>query len=486
MHMTLLGHPVSAASMAFVEAVADLLLTQEQGQRRDRGKQLPKFKATISAIVIDLLNAAARRVIVPQISGVVVPEALTYGWAYHGRHTEYFRNADHDVSKRLFADCIDDFERAGLLEREKGISFQSKLTGSDGKKYETHKATRYRATDALAKLAEAHGISSGGYRTHFKYDLPRTVIELREPSEWKDQPNGSRKKEKGKRIRLAPTPEVEALSQPIKELNAFLSAVKIEGGLHWAFRRIFNDGDKSKPAFNKGGRLYSSGPDSYQQDSKETRRSITFDGQPTCEIDIRSSFLTLIYGLCRHHCLDEEGYSLGNPHEEDLYSLPDTESRSVGKAWFTIAIGLHSMPVKWSAARVKDYREETGGNLKKYRVAEVAEKMLSKHPVIGYWLSQTDRNSKDLQFIESNIILNTMLRLKRSYGIPALPVHDSLIVKTQDAEVAAGVLKAEFECMADIIPCLSLSKGTSVGFEIDRVRPLRTQEQEALLDAANF
>ena len=54
-------------------------------------------------------------------------------------------------------------------------------------------------------------------------------------------------------------------------------------------------------------------------------------------------------------------------------------------------------------------------------------------------------------FFESEVILSTMCQLIKR-GIPSLPVHDSLIVKRQDADSAKKCLATEYEFKIGIRP----------------------------------
>ena len=46
-------------------------------------------------------------------------------------------------------------------------------------------------------------------------------------------------------------------------------------------------------------------------------------------------------------------------------------------------------------------------------------------------------------FIESEIIIGTMLELMRSYRIPCFSVHDSIIVRKKDQQTAMETLESQ-------------------------------------------
>jgi len=63
----------------------------------------------------------------------------------------------------------------------------------------------------------------------------------------------------------------------------------------------------------------------------------------------------------------------------------------------------------------------------------------------------------DLMFTESEIIIGTMLELMHSYGIPCFSVHDSIIARKSDQQIAMEILKDQFFSLANIEPRLKVS-----------------------------
>ena len=64
-------------------------------------------------------------------------------------------------------------------------------------------------------------------------------------------------------------------------------------------------------------------------------------------------------------------------------------------------------------------------------------------PMLADWPSQRVTWA-DLMFIESEIVIGTMLELMRSYSAPSFPVHDSIIVRKSDTELAFDILSQQF------------------------------------------
>jgi hypothetical protein len=117
---------------------------------------------------------------------------------------------------------------------------------------------------------------------------------------------------------------------------ALLVSICIRGGSHRGYVRIFNIGDD--PGFNwdKGGRLYSLGETSYQRLNREQRARITIDGDSVIELDIRASYLTILFAIC--------GRCAELP--PDPYDVPEL-SRAVVKKWVVATLGSDGHIKRW-------------------------------------------------------------------------------------------------------------------------------------------
>ena len=76
---------------------------------------------------------------------------------------------------------------------------------------------------------------------------------------------------------------------------------------------------------------------------------------------------------------------------------------------------------------------------KAYPMKVVREKVLQRHPLLERWggkIRGRVRDWSDLMFAESDAVIRTMLVLKRQYGVPSLPVYDSIIVPMDKVQVA--------------------------------------------------
>ncbi len=135
----------------------------------------------------------------------------------------------------------------------------------------------------------------------------------------------------------------------------------------------------------------------------------------------------------------------------------DAIPRLVIKMWFTKTMGHTCFHTGWMDKDVEKYAEAfPRRNLRKdYPIKKVEEAVLARFPVLAKWPFCPIRWG-DLQYIESCIIVKTMLRLARDHGIPAYPVHDSIIVPVSKAKVAEQVLREAFKEEVGVYPALSV------------------------------
>jgi hypothetical protein len=209
-------------------------------------------------------------------------------------------------------------------------------------------------------------------------------------------------------------------------------------GTHRGFFRGYNNGDRRGFDFDRGGRIYSAGEESYQNLPSGERLKLTVNGEAVVEVDVRASFITILYAM---HKLDFEG---------DPYVIDDLgiEGRQAVKMFVAASLGNGAPIEKWSRTHSKDFFEDTGLRLqKRWPLSFVAQLTLKKHPVMGKLdkpIKERIRDWSDLMWIESQAILKTMLDLKRNYQVPSYPVHDSLIVPKSKADRTVRQLRAHY------------------------------------------
>ena len=340
------------------------------------------------------------------------------------------------IGYRVFKRLVEGARSAGLV---------SVVTGTGGGN-EIGVATRFRAEATLISLASECGINPKELDAHFRpMARPARIAHpllLRSASRyvgWKKQQGRNIPIDYGK-------PQAAALAKQVNDLNSFFADIQIEpAGDHYAFHRIFNEGDAPGFDWNKGGRLYSIG-DSYQQRKSADRASIKLNGQPVIEIDIQASHLTILHALL--------GKPL-DPTSHDPYQHPSIPRRIL-KGWVVMTLGHNRFHRAWSADMIADYHQRTGGKLgNDYPIRNVREEALKLLPLLKDWESCPIRWG-DLQFVESCAVVDTVHHLAMEHGIPALPVHDSIIVPACNEEVAASTLQRTFEKRVGVKPKLAL------------------------------
>jgi hypothetical protein len=249
------------------------------------------------------------------------------------------------IGFRVFKNVVTGFERAGFIRLKKGTG-GGKLIGQ---------ATRFRATPKLVGIAASFAVDVSDWRKHFR-SLPRPK-EIANPLVLKTASEaGMGKKRPGSPMPFViGDPKAEEAMKQGQEINAYFADVAVDpDDAHYAFQRVFNEGNVAGFDWNRGGRLVSMG-DSYQQMPADDRSKIKLNGEPVVELDIRASHLTILHA------------KLGRPFDpagDDPYRHPKIP-RNVLKAWVTMTLGYDRFQTRWSSDAVDDYREATGRKLGK-------------------------------------------------------------------------------------------------------------------------
>jgi hypothetical protein len=178
-------------------------------------------------------------------------------------------------------------------------------------------------------------------------------------------------------------------------------------------RRVFN-----RSSFQKGGRLYGW----WQTLSSADRRYILLNGEPVLEPDYAQIHAQIIYAL--------KGISLiGDAYETGEFP------RAWGKKAFNIGINVNNK-LGAIAAISKDLK------ISRRNASRLLDAVMAKHrQVSDIFCSDA---GVGLMKIDADITLRAVQHCQ-AQGIAVLPVHDSLIVPTTDAERTAEIMKAAFE-----------------------------------------
>ncbi|BCB21149.1 hypothetical protein [Bosea sp. ANAM02] len=332
------------------------------------------------------------------------------------------------VAYRPFKAALEALITLGLVEKITGFYDPRRFDWGDGVVSGQGRASRFRATTSLLGIAADHGVIVGAARDHFRQPPPNRVIVLKAKSG-----RVGRVKVRGGRLVVPDRPEVWLLGDQVRQIDAFLRGVEITGGSHQGFVRQFEHGDQ--PGFNwdKGGRLYSTGPGNYQTLSKASRLAMRFDGEQVVEIDIKASYLTILHGKL----------GVRPEFEADPYDIEGVP-REVVKGWLVATFGAEKSLQRWPQEQVRDYATRTGRRLgQDYPVRAVGERLLGRYPVLGS-AGEEGLGWPDLMFTESEVVIRTMLALLKD-GTPSLPVHDSLIVPASRSRPAVDALRESFK-----------------------------------------
>lgn len=248
----------------------------------------------------------------------------------------------------------------------------------------------------------------------------------------------------------------------IRKINSVLSAhpLTTEDGVEFRHgKRIFNNG-----RLNKGGRMY--GP--WQQHGEEERLLMTIDGEQVCEIDLKASYLNLssiIYG--------NERIRTADPYQiiRFVQSEPDPEQRkklrALAKKLISAIVGREGATDIQSRTRFPDgekYFDKITGKKKtisvrkEFNLPENAKAKTYYRDIVEAFpiLNKAEGKWADLMFTESQIVLGAVHKLALE-GVPAFPVHDSLICKLSDKNRTIGAIHSMMMLYLETTFCMDLS-----------------------------
>jgi hypothetical protein len=409
--MALDFYPVSDIGRHFCKELAQRVTDADPLRKNAREKLSDKFQRAVGAAAVDLL------------------------FGFNGRKSEYSyiplqadRYTGQPVSIRHIRSVISGLSQLGLMEL---VAPGFKNHEAMGESF----AGRYKTNTKLSDLFKEFGVTLGNIGNHFKRELPREPLRLTGPKKRGDR--------NPKPISFEITPKVQELYDQVHELNAFIHGFLIEGATFSGLRRIFSQGGSDDYQWNQGGRLYALGTGHYQQTPEDERLEMTIDHEPVVEIDIRASHLTIFHGVSGETFDPRE-----DPYE--ITGFP----RDIIKKWINVTFGKGAFQARWSRGNREDLGIENISKL--YPAVKVMNAVLDVHPLLRQW--ETSKfNVFSLEFIESQIMVNTMLQLKRAFGLVSLPVHDSLICKVSDQNVVHQVLSDTFKLHCGITPYLRLN-----------------------------
>lgn len=346
------------------------------------------------------------------------------------------------MGRDRFWAVIEALGRAGLVDCWAGVRTPGEWRDGRG-----GVASIVQPSPILLSLAEAHGATLETRKADWTTD--RTLLALMPPG----AALGTVTVRPLQGVALGMTPGMEAalagLQAELEAINACNATADIRGaGSCVVLTRRF------RHSLGFGGRFY--GP-AYITTSAEERLAITINGEPVVEIDLKASQLTLLAGLTG--CTLPPG---------DPYAIEGIR-RDVVKAWVVQSLGSGRPARQWSdriaagigaACKPRDVWEALKPRLPFLAdlagvvpAADLAGLDAGRHGwAVGQYLAQR----------EAAVIARALSVLAQS-GIPALPVHDSLIVPSSALNAAKEALVAAFEAGAGVTPRLDVERLDAAG-----------------------
>jgi hypothetical protein len=377
------------------------LANHERRQRRRKGVDQSRFRATLEAFVLDLLVEADRD---------------SESWlAYSRRREDYSATSRYQnslITRQAVCDVADLLVQAGLAQGRPGFFDRSHYQGM----VKVGRRSRLRAQPALVELATAFGVTAD------RVDLAGNVetILLRGPKTHRDRA--------GELVEYDDTPETLKMRSSLAKINEPLASASIGlarslgtevvdvagcselGSLPIVDRppagklyRIFNDG-----RFDRGGRFYGGW---WQSLGKCERANVHIDGEKIVELDFSGMHPRLCYALS------------GRPLETEVdpYAVPGFERdnlRELVKRGFGQLLNGTAKTAR-PPAGCKDQLPK-GASWKQLLAA-----IEGHHHEMRDWLRV--RRGLELQALDA-AIAEQVLTFLAHQGIPCLPVHDSFLV----------------------------------------------------------
>ncbi|MFI0844358.1 hypothetical protein [Mesorhizobium sp. IMUNJ 23232] len=220
------------------------------------------------------------------------------------------------------------------------------------------------------------------------------------------------------------TAETKAMREEVMEINRFLSRQCIE--LHGErqanvtlSRRFLLRSFDAPHRFNLHGRLYGA---FWVNLPKVDRAGLRINGEPIVDLDFASMFPRLAY------------IHLGlEPPEGDLYAIPGLEKHRAGAKAGLSALLSTRQEMRKLSSEVKE-KLPPGWTARRLRDA-----VTMKHPALVPLFGADF--ALNLMFTESRIMVAALLSLARHRGIPALPMHDGMMVPAQREEEAREAMR---------------------------------------------
>lgn len=232
------------------------------------------------------------------------------------------------------------------------------------------------------------------------------------------------------------------LRTPLRQYNQFLSQSRISiiGTVDHPlaqdasqppfapFKRLFaSDGTIS---FTLRGRLHGGQVGGWNQNlPKEQRHLIRINDEPVCDLDFTNMHLRLAY--LEANCPPPDG---------DLYAIKGLEAHRSAVKQVVLAMLAKTGPLTKLPRGTRDQLP------KQWNGETIRQAIVEHHAPIANIFGKA--NSHRFTFQESQILMETLCRLMNQHNVPALPMHDGLMVQASKRELA---MKAMQEVALDVL-----------------------------------
>lgn len=426
--LNLAAVPRSPAAVAMVEELTAAVAGLEAGTRgnRRRAAGLDKLRRAVGAVVGGLLRAW---------------DGGTPRACFHRLEPAAFTGGP--VPHRQFTAAVEGLEALGHVRRAAGVRYA--FEWDDGPAF-TGKAARFRPAVPLLDLAARHGIAPGTAREAFGMDIPTTAPAVPGPLLLRGLP-APRRKGGGPRPERRTLPirpddaTARRLTERVQDANARAARHDVRGCLPPRWRRVF------VLDWTMGGRWTAvGGAGNYQALSRAERAAITIDGQPTAELDVSASHLTVMHGLLR----------LPMP-AGDPYAVPGVP-RDVVKACIVATLGKGSPVTRWAETAEVDparwpARDVGAAVLARYPFLSDPARVVAKMAHLGPPRRLLAHRLMGLEAAAITAALDTLA----AAGVLGLSMHDGLIVPAGAAEVARCALVDGFTAVVGAAPVVKVA-----------------------------
>lgn len=273
------------------------------------------------------------------------------------------------------------------------------------------------------------------------------------------------KDDAGKRLDYALTPETRGFTSRVRSLNEWISGFALsiwrepdEERAAWSdvsdtsLHRVFTHG-----SFERHGRLYGG---FWIGTPRAERWRIAIEGEPLVQLDFAAMFLSLLYAGTGVTMPAGDPYAL--PAVEGVYrgrGLSEADARAAARRAVKTMVSARLFDqgerTRYPKPEPKDPLDYWPDPKRELKAKAMLAAIEARHPEIassfGTGIGHT------LFFEESEIILGA-LEGCRANDIPALPIHDALLVRQRDYKRAGELMAEAFETRAHAWPVIKAKR----------------------------